>query len=130
MQDQELPDGYSARHLSMLADEDADKTHRAMLADETKVHGISVSSIYKATMGLGVLAEVMNKVEPSIGRLYFAVLHPTCSKRKLVYTPIAHVRVYWERADAARIRVPCVSQGAKVKTIAPDALYNDDEKDP
>ena len=46
VQDQELPGGYSARHLSMLTDEDAEEMHRAMMADETKVHGISVSNIY------------------------------------------------------------------------------------
>ena len=104
--------------------------HRAMLADETKVHGISVSNIYKATMGMEVSAEIMNEVESSIGRRHFAVSHPNCSKRKLMYTPMSHVRVHWERTDATRILVPWIPQGAKVKAIGPEALYEDDTKDP
>jgi hypothetical protein len=98
--------GYSARHLSMLTDKDAEETHRAMMADETKVHGISVSNIYKATMGVEVPTETMNKVESSIGRRNFAVSHPNCSKRKLMYTPMSHMRVHWERIDSTRILVP------------------------
>ena len=128
--DQEWPGGHSARHRSMLTDEDAEEIHRAMTADETKVHGISVSNIYKATVGLDVPAGVMNKVESSIGRRYFAVSHPTCSKGKLVYTHMSRVRVRWERTDATRILVPWIPQGANVRAISPEVLYDDDEKDP
>ena len=72
----------------MLTDTDAEEIHRAMMADETKVHGISVRNIYKATMVMEAPAEIMNKVESSIGRRYFAVSHPNCSKRKLMYTDV------------------------------------------
>ena len=130
VQDQELPGGYSARHLTMLTDTDAEEIHRVMMADETKVHGISVSDIRKATMGMEVPAEKMDKVESSIGRRHFAVSHPNCSKRKLMYTPMSHVRVHRERTDVTRILVPWIPQGAKVKAIGPEALYEDDTKDP
>ena len=119
----------SARHLSILPDTDAKEIHRAMMADDTKVHGISVTDIYKATMRMKMPAEIMNKVESSIGRMYFAVSHPNCNKRKLMYTWNT-VRVHWERADATRILVPWIPQGAKVKAIGPDALYEVDTKDP
>ena len=47
-----------------------------------------------------------------------------------MYTPMSHVRVHWERTDATRILVPWIPQGAKVKAIGPEALYEDDTKDP
>ena len=55
----------------MLTDTDAEEIHRAMMADETKVHDISVNNIdiYKATMGMEVPAKIMNKAGSSIGNL-------------------------------------------------------------
>ena len=102
-----IPEGFRARHLQLSID-DGEEIDRAMMSDETKVHGEEMSDIYKCVTGSGELtAEKRNKIQPWVGRRYFAVKHPQ-TKRKMTYTPISHARIHFEREDATKILVPCI----------------------
>jgi hypothetical protein len=122
----DIPEGFRARHLRLSVD-DGEEIHRAMMNDETKVHGEKMSDIYKCVTGCGELtAEKRNKIQPWVGRRYFAVEHPQ-TKRKMMYTPISHIRIHFEREDATKILVPCIPRGARVKIIEPRPIENAEE---
>jgi hypothetical protein len=98
-----------------------------MMSDETKVYGKKTPDIYNCVTGSGELtAEKSNKIQPWVGRRHFVVEHPQ-TKRKMVYTPISHMRIHFEREDATKILVPCVPRGAKVKIIEPRPVEDAEE---
>ena len=119
---EELPDGYMARHLLLNAEE-CDEVNRAMTEDTEKIHNIQMRDIYKCVMTpeATIPAEIRNKVEPWIGRMYFAVKHPTTGKR-MMYTPMTSTRLHFERDDASKILVTCIPNGARVKMITPEEV--------
>ena len=112
----------------MLNKEDCEEVNRAMSEDTEKVHNIQMKDVYKCVMTpeATIPAEIRNKVEPWIGRVYFAVRHPTTGI-KMMYTPMTNTRLHFEREDASKILVTCIPKGAKVKVITPEEVEGYDE---
>ena len=125
-----LPDGYVARHL-LMNKEECEEVNRAMSEDVEKIHNTHMKDVYKCVMTpeAEVPAEVRNKVEPWIGRMFFAVTHPTTGVR-MMYTPMTSTRLHFERTDASKILVACIPNGARVKLIDPADVEEFDEDSP
>ena len=127
---EDLPDGYMARHL-LLNKEECNEVNRAMSEDKEKVHSVQMKDIYRCVMTPEetIPAEIRNKVEPWVGRMYFAVTHPTTGVR-MMYTPMTSTRLHFEREDASKILVTCVPNGANVKMIEPEDVEKFDADGP
>ena len=76
MSEEGLPEGYVARHLQ-LSKEDGKEINRAMMNDETGIHGVKVKQIHGCIMGAETNQELRNKIEPWIRRSFFKIRHPS-----------------------------------------------------
>ena len=119
-----------ARHL-LLNKEECNEVNRAMSEDNEKVHNVQMKDIYRCVMTPEetIPAEIRNKVEPWVGRMYFAVTHPMTGVR-MMYTPMTSTRLHFEREDASKILVTCVPNGANVKMIEPEDVEKFDADGP
>ena len=120
-----LPEGYLARHLQ-LSKEDGKERNRAMMNDETGIHGVRVRQIHGCIMGAETNQELWNKIEPWIGRSFFKIRHPS-TENDMVYVPITQTRVRFDREDATRILVPYVPRGAKIQLVEHEHIQEYDE---
>ena len=110
---------YSSTHLHMTKSE-AEGIAKATLGDTTKIHGVTVSDIYKCAMGgEKVPSEVRNKIDPWIGRSFFALEHPT-AKVKLLYTTSWCTRERETKEDPSKTLVIYAPKGAKVQLVSQD----------
>ena len=110
---------YSSTHLHMTKSE-AEGIAKATLSDTTKIHGVTVSDIYKCAMGgEKVPSEVRNKIDPWIGRSFFALEHPT-AKVKLLYTTSWCTRERETKEDPSKTLVIYAPKGAKVQLVSQD----------
>ena len=123
---EDLPEGYMARHL-LINKAECEEINRAMSEDTEKVHNIQMKDIYRCVTEpeTDIPAEIRNKVEPWVGRMYFAVTHPT-TRVKMMYTPMTSTRLHFEREDASKILVTCVPNGAMVRMIEPSEVESFD----
>ena len=113
--------GYDRKYAILLLNkEECNEVNRAMSEDKETVHNVQMKDIYRCVMTPEetIPAEIRNKVEPWVGRMYFTVTHPTTGVR-MMYTPMTSTRLHFEREDASKILVTCVPNGANVKMIEP-----------
>ena len=101
-------------------------TNRAMLTDETGIHGVNVNQIYGCVMGAETSQKLRNKIKLWVGRGFFNVRHPSVGS-DMIYVPIARPGVGFEREDATRILIPYVPRGAKVQLVEHEHIQEYDE---